>query len=103
MSKLFPIHHEIVRDDTRNESFTINRVRINNSTSNFVNLGYEASDAALLQQDRTTADPTFYLSNRNTIVNIDGATVGSEQVIVARHRGSTINFNRGDRAVGDGQ
>ena len=51
-----------------------------------------ASDVALLQTSRTTADPTFYLTQG--VLNIEGGTAGAEHLVVSRH-GNQINFKAG--------
>lgn len=100
MAKLFPTKQTFVDEKLANgEQIVVTRVTIISSTSDFVSLP-TAVDAAMLQSARTTADPTFYLSGRGTVFNIDGATVGAEHVIVSRHKGM-INFDRGDQAPGN--
>lgn len=97
MAKLFP-DKQIYLDDAStglNEQFGIHRLTLVTSSSDFVVVG-SSVDAALLHADRTTSDPTFYLSgNNNSILNIDGGTVGQEIVAVTRHQGR-INFTSSD-------
>lgn len=89
MAKLFPFKQQWT--DTRDgDIYGITKVKIVSSTDH-VEIA-NAADAALLQTDRTTSDPTFYLTgggstSRNRQINIDGATVGSTQVIASRHIG----------------
>lgn len=92
MAKLFPAKQTFV--DTKDGIIIgIAHVKILSSTTDELHLP-RASDAAILQADRTTADPTFYLSANKTRFNIDGATVGTEYIVVSRHDGS-VNYNRG--------
>jgi hypothetical protein len=48
-------------------------------------------DVQLLQDAYRTADPTFYLTSDLNNVAIDGATVGTEFIVVTRHEGM-INY-----------
>lgn len=93
MAKIFPFRQTLVDEKLSNgEQVVITRVTIV-SSADHVDLPV-TKDAALLQGDRTTADPTFYLTNSSTRFNIDGATVGSEQVITSRH--AFMNYDPGD-------
>lgn len=87
MAKLFPSGQQYV-DLRDGELYMITKVTIV-SSADHVEL-HNAADAALLQADRTTSDPTFYLTgggstSKNRQINIDGATVGSVQIIASRH------------------
>lgn len=93
MSKLFPTKQEWV-DIKDGDIYGITKVKIATSTSDHVVLP-NVADAALLQNDANTANPTFYLTQGKDTFNIDGATVGSTQVIVSKHRGR-INFQSED-------
>lgn len=94
MAKLFPDKQHFV-DLRDGEQVTVTKVTIVNATSDYVVIP-TAKDAQILQADRTTADPTFYLSGRGTVFNIDGATVGTQYIVVANH-GSMVNFDKGDQ------
>lgn len=96
MARLFPLTQTFV--DTRDgNQYYISRVKILSTGTDFFKVP-PASDVAILQTDRTASDPTFYLSGNNNIqVNIDGDTVGTERVVITRHR-TMINF--GDSGTG---
>jgi hypothetical protein len=49
------------------------------------------TDVQLLTSAYRTADPTFYLTSDHNNVAIDGATVGTEYIVVSRHDGM-INY-----------
>ena len=95
MAQLFPTKQTIVDEKVPNEQIVITRVTILSTGTDHVEIP-TATDAALLHTARTTADPTFYLTNRSTQFNIDGGTVGDEHVVVSRHAGM-INFDKGDQ------
>lgn len=92
MAKIFPSKQTFVdqRDGTQ---ILITNVKILTSTSDHVELP-NAVDAAILNAARSTADPTFYLSNAGASFSIDGATVGTEYIVVSRHDGG-MNYFRG--------
>jgi hypothetical protein len=99
MAKLFPDWQEYVAlkgtsGVGRQESMGIHRVTIVSSTSDHLAIP-TAEDAAILQTDKTTANPTFYITDSTNegsqAVAIDGATVGTEYVVVTRHSGK-LNF-----------
>jgi hypothetical protein len=98
MAKLFPSKQMIVdqRDGTQ---ILITNVKIVNATSDNVELP-NAVDAAFLHSARGTSDPTFYLTTSGNDLAIDGATVGTEYIIVSRHTGG-VNFFRGKNPVGN--
>ncbi len=96
MAKLFPTRQTFVDEKVDGEQIVITRVTIVNATSDHVEIP-TASDAALLHLSRTTSDPTFYLTGRSTVFNIDGGTVGDKHVVVSRHQGM-LNFDKGDQA-----
>jgi len=99
MAKLYPFKQTFVDEKLSNgEQVVVTRVKIVNATSDFVSLP-NALDAQILQTTRTASDPTFYLSGDGTIFNIDGATVGTEYVVVSRHAGM-INYAKGDNPSG---
>jgi hypothetical protein len=98
MARLFPSKQTVV-DQPNSRQVIITTVTGLTTTSDHVELP-NAVDAALLQSARTTADPTFYLATNGRSFAIDGATVGTEYVIVSRHEGS-LNFGRGKNARGD--
>jgi len=94
MPKLFPSRQEFV--DLRNgEQVVVTKVTIV-SSADFVSIP-TALDASILQSAKATADPTFYLTGRDTVFNIDGATVGDELIVTSRHTGM-LNFDKGDSA-----
>jgi hypothetical protein len=97
MAKLFPSKETFVdfRDGTQ---ILTSKVTLLTSTSDHVDLP-NAVDAQLLQTDRTTADPTFYLTSKGNQIAIDGGTVGTEYVVVSRHEGM-LNFARGRNVTG---
>jgi hypothetical protein len=92
MAKLFPSKQTIVdqRDGTQ---ILITNVKIVNSTSDHLELP-NAVDAAFVHAARGTADPTFYLTTSGNELAIDGATVGTDYIVVSRHVGG-VNFFRG--------
>jgi hypothetical protein len=92
MARLFPSKQTVV-DQPDSRQVVITTVTALTTGSDHVDLP-NAVDAALLQAARTTSDPTFYLTTNGRSFAIDGATIGSEYVIVSRHEGS-LNFNRG--------
>lgn len=95
MSKLFPKRQTFVDEKLSNgEQIVVTRVTLV-SSADFVSIP-TALDAAVLLTTRTASDPTFYLSGRNTVFNIDGGSAGDEHVIVSRHAGM-INFDKGDQ------
>lgn len=94
MAKLFPDKQTFV-DLRDGDQVVVTKVTIVSSTSDFVSLP-TAQDAAILNTTRTASDPTFYLTGRNTVFNIDGGTVGDEHLIVSRHSG-VLNFDKGDQ------
>jgi len=98
MAKLFPSKQTVV-DQPDNRQIIITTVKAVGTTSDHVDLP-NAVDAALLHSARTTADPTFYLTTQGNQVAIDGATVGTEYVIVSRHEGQ-LNFSRGKNTRND--
>ncbi len=73
-------------------------VKIINATSDHLQLP-NADDAGLLQAARDTSDPTFYLTAEGLNFAIDGATVGTEYIVVSRHSGS-VNFDKGTNPAG---
>ncbi|KKL45800.1 hypothetical protein LCGC14_2352020 [marine sediment metagenome] len=98
MAKLFPSKQTIVdqRDGTQ---ILITNVKIVNATSDHLELP-NAVDAAFVHAARGTADPTFYLTTSGNELAIDGATVGTEYIVVSRHAGG-VNFFRGKNPVGN--
>ena len=92
MAKLWPSrqHFHDLRDGT---TIGVHNVRILSATSDYLVLP-NTVDAVFLHTSRTTSDPTFYLDSDKNTLNIDGATVDTEYVIVSRHEGS-INFGSG--------
>lgn len=98
MAKLFPSKQTVV-DQPDNRSIIITTVKAVSTLSDHVELP-NAVDAAMLHAARTTADPTFYLTTNGNQVAIDGATVGTEYVIVSRHEGQ-LNFSRGKNTRND--
>lgn len=92
MAKLFPSKQTIVdqRDGTQ---ILITNVKTVNATSDHVELP-NAVDASFLHSARGTSDPTFYLTTSGNELAIDGATIGTEYIIVSRHTGG-VNFFRG--------
>ena len=100
MAKIFPSKQTFVDEKLSNgEQIVVTRVKIVNATSDHVQLP-TFTDAQILQTDRTTADPTFYASRGSAQFNIDGATVGTEYVVVSRHAGM-INYDAGDNPNND--
>ena len=98
MAKLFPSKQTVV-DQPNSRQIIVTTVTTVNATSDHVDLP-NAVDAALLQSARTTSDPTFYLTTTGNQFAIDGATVGTEYVIVSRHEGQ-LNFSRGKNTRND--
>lgn len=98
MAKLFPSKQVFV-DLNDNVQVLCTTVKIVNATSDHVELP-NADDAQLLQADRTTSDPTFYLTTQGLNFAIDGATIGTEYIVVSRHSGG-VNWDRGDNITGE--
>ncbi len=96
MAKLFPKKQQLISSDLADgEMVAIHKVKILTSTSDHLELPGTALDVAFLQSTKTTSDPSFYLTDSDTQLNIDGATVGTEYVVVSRHAGYT-NWMAGD-------
>jgi len=92
MAELFPSKQTFV-DQRDGVQILVSNVTTIDTTTDHVKLP-NASDAQILQAARTTADPTFYLSSGGAQFNIDGATAGTNYIIVSRHDGG-INYYRG--------
>jgi len=92
MAELFPSKQTFVdlRDGTQ---VLVTEVTTINATTDHVKLP-NAVDASFLHTDKTTSDPTFYLSSAGAQLNIDGATAGTEYLITSRHEGG-MNYYRG--------
>ena len=99
MAKLFPSKQTVV-DHAQGMTVILSNVKILGSTSDHLELP-NASDAGFLHASRETSDPTFYLTTSGNQIAIDGATVGTEYVVVSRHDGQ-INFARGTNTRIDG-
>ncbi len=97
MAKLFP-SKQVFTELNDNVQVLCSTVKIVNATSDHLELP-NADDAQLLQADRTTSDPTFYLTAQGLNFAIDGATIGTEYIVVSRHSGG-VNFDRGDNPAG---
>ena len=96
MGKLFPKKQQIISSDLADgDTVAITRVKIGSATSDFIDLPGVAKDVALLHTSKATSDPSFYLTDNDTQLNIDGATVGTEYVVLSRHAGNT-NYMPGD-------
>ena len=89
MAQLFPSKQDFV-DRRDGDTIGITNVTIVSATSDHLNIA-NVADAAFLHEDKTTADPTFYITGGNDQIAIDGATAGTDYIIVTRHRGQ-INF-----------
>lgn len=98
MAKLFP-SKQVFTELNDNVQVLCSTVKIINATSDHLELP-NADDAQLLQADRTTSDPTFYLTTQGLAFAIDGATIGTEYIVVSRHSGG-VNFDRGTNPVGE--
>ncbi len=92
MAKLFP-SKQVFTELNDNVQVLSSTVKIVNTTSDHLDLP-NADDASLLQAARDTSDPTFYLTSEGLQFAIDGATIGTEYIVVSRHSGS-INYDRG--------
>ncbi len=92
MAQIFPSKQTMVdqRDDVQ---VLVTNIKILSATTDHVKLP-NASDAQLLQAAKGTADPVFYLSSAGAQFNIDGATIGTEYIVVSRHDGG-MNYYRG--------
>lgn len=97
MAKLFP-SKQVFTELNDNVQVLCTTVKIVSTGSDHVDLP-NADDAQLLQAAQDTSDPTFYLTAQGLQFAIDGATVGTEYIVVSRHSGS-INFDRGTNPVG---
>jgi hypothetical protein len=92
VNKLFPNQNSQFVDTRDGNVIGIHKVTLIGGSGNtdYLVVG-AAQDAALLFADKTTSDPTFYLSgNNDSIVSIDAGTAGSEWIVVTRH--SHVNF-----------
>lgn len=71
------------------ESIGITRVKINNATTNHLELQGGLIDAEVMEETRGTAVPTFYIggAGNNNHLAIDGGTVGNTYTVLSRHRG----------------
>ena len=98
MAKLFPSNQTFV-DLADNVQVLCSTIKILTTGSDHLELP-NADDAQLLQSDRTTSDPTFYLTTQGLSVAIDGATIGDTYIVVSRHSG-TVNFDRGTNPTGE--
>jgi hypothetical protein len=97
MARIYPDFQEFIdlRDVTgigRQEVLGVTRITVVTTSSDHFDLPRTTEDAQILQADRSTADPTFYLSaGGNTRFNIDGGTVGTQYLVVSKHAGF-INY-----------
>ena len=98
MAKLFP-SKQVFTELNDNLQVLCSTVKIVNATSDHLELP-GADDAQLLQADRTTSDPTFYLTAQGLALAIDGATIGDDYIVVSRHSGG-VNWNRGTNVTGE--
>jgi hypothetical protein len=89
MAKLFPSKQTFV-DQRNGTQILISNVKILTTTSDHVQLP-TVTDVQLLTDAYRTADPTFYLTSDRNNVAIDGATVGTEYIVVSRHDGM-VNY-----------
>ena len=89
MAKLFPSKQTFV-DAANGTQVLVSNVKITSATSDHLQVP-TAVDAQLLQAAYRTSDPTFYLTSDQNNVAIDGATVGTEYIVVSRHDGM-INY-----------
>ena len=92
MAELFP-SKQVFTELNDNVQVLSSTVKILSTGSDHLPLP-NADDAALLQAARDTSDPTFYLTSEGLQFAIDGATIGTEYIVVSRHSGS-INYDRG--------
>lgn len=98
MAKIFPSKETFVdlKDGTM---IFVNKIKILTATTDYVGIP-NATDVQLLQANRTTADPTFYLTKSGSQLNIDSATAGTEYVVVARTDGA-VNRHKGTATPND--
>jgi hypothetical protein len=89
MSKLFPSKQTFVDADNGTQVLVSN-VKILTSGSDHLQIP-TATDVQLLTSAYRTSDPTFYLTSDQNNVAIDGATVGTDYIVVSRHDGM-INY-----------
>jgi hypothetical protein len=85
MAKLFPSKQTFV-DRGNGTQVLISDVKILTATSDHLQVP-TATDVQLLTSAYRTSDPTFYLTSDANNVAIDGATVGTEYIVVSRHDG----------------
>ena len=97
MAELFP-SKQVFTELNDGVQVLSSTVTIINATSDHLQLP-NADDAQLLQAAQDTSDPTFYLTSEGLNFAIDGATVGTEYIVVSRHSGS-VNYDRGTNAKG---
>jgi hypothetical protein len=88
MAKLFPSRQTFV-DRGNGTQVLVSDVKIVTSSDHLQ--VPTTTDVQLLQSAYRTADPTFYLTSDQNNVAIDGATVGTEFIVVTRHDGM-INY-----------
>src|SRR5258708_2766943 len=94
-NKLYPKKQQIISSDLADgDNVALSRVKIVTS-DDFLDLPGVAIDVAFLESSLTASDPTFYMSNSNTRVNLGNATVNTEYIVVSRHAGLT-NYAPGD-------
>jgi hypothetical protein len=85
MAKLFPSKQTFV-DLGNGTQILVSPVKILTATSDHLQIP-GASDVQILQNTYRGSDPTFYLTSDTNNVAIDGATVGTEYIVVSRHTG----------------
>jgi hypothetical protein len=99
--KLFPSRETFVDLDD-NTQVLMSTVKIKSSTSDHVELP-NAVDAKILSAASSTTDPNFYLfdatrtggagyAGGGTALAIDGATVGTEYIVVSSHAGGVNTY-----------
>ncbi len=89
MSKLYPSKQQFV-DVGNGTQLLVSNVKIVTTTSDHLQIP-TATDVQLITQAYRTSDPTFYLTSDQNNVAIDGATVGTDYIVVSRHDGM-INY-----------
>jgi hypothetical protein len=89
MAKLYPSKQTFV-DQRNGTQILISNVKILTSTSDHLQIP-TTSNVQLLTTGLSVAQPTFYLTSDTNNVAIDGATVGTEYIVVSRHDGM-VNY-----------
>lgn len=92
MAKMFPDFQTFL-DVKRGDVIGVTKITILTTGSDHVSLP-QFTDARILTSTVSGSLPTFYASDGDKQISIDGATVGTKYTLVSRHR-NRVNFNEG--------